>query len=123
MKLRFDKYIWFVRLTKTRKEAIELIKLGRIKLNSFEVKASKEVSVSDVIIVKKHNALFTFKIITIPERRLGPKLVSDYIEDITPENEKIKLQEYLNAQKEYRQFGTGKPTKKQRRELTHLKSN
>jgi ribosome-associated heat shock protein Hsp15 len=119
--MRIDKFIWFVRLAKTRKDAVEMINHSRIRLNTVEVKPSKEIAINDLIQVKKHNAVYSYKVFQIPDRRLGPKLVSEFIEDCTPEEEKIKFQEYQTAQKEYRQFGIGKPTKKQRRELTLLK--
>jgi ribosome-associated heat shock protein Hsp15 len=119
--LRIDKFIWFVRLAKTRKDAVEMISHSRIRLNSVEIKPSKEIAINNLIQVKKHNAVFSYKVFQIPDRRLGPKLVPEFIEDCTPEEEKIKFQEYQTAQKEYRQFGVGKPTKKQRRELTLLK--
>ena len=119
--MRIDKFVWFVRLSKTRKDAVEMISHSRIRLNSVETKPSKEITINDLIQVKKHNAVFSYKVFQIPDRRLGPKLVSEFIEDCTPEEEKIKFQEYQTAQKEYRQFGVGKPTKKQRRELTLLK--
>ena len=119
--MRIDKFIWFVRLAKTRKDAVEMISHSRIRLNSVEIKPSKEIAINNLIQVKKHNAVFSYKVFQIPDRRLGPKLVPEFIEDCTPEEEKIKFQEYQTAQKEYRQFGVGKPTKKQRRELTLLK--
>jgi ribosome-associated heat shock protein Hsp15 len=119
--VRIDKFIWFVRLAKTRKEAVEMINHSRIRLNSVEIKPSKEIAINDLIQVKKHNAVFSYKVFQIPDRRLGPKLVPEFIEDCTPEEEKIKFQEYQNAQREYRQFGIGKPTKKQRRELNAFK--
>jgi ribosome-associated heat shock protein Hsp15 len=119
--MRIDKFVWFVRLSKTRKDAVEMISHSRIRLNSVETKPSKEITINDLIQVKKHNAVFSYKVFQIPDRRLGPKLVPEFIEDCTPEEEKIKFQEYQTAQKEYRQFGVGKPTKKQRRELTLLK--
>jgi ribosome-associated heat shock protein Hsp15 len=119
--VRIDKFIWFVRLAKTRKDAVEMINHSRIRLNSVEIKPSKEIAINDLIQVKKHNAIFTYKVLQIPDRRLGPKLVELFIQDCTPEEERIKFQEYQLAQKEYRQFGMGKPTKKQRRELSLLK--
>lgn len=119
--VRFDKFIWLVRLTKTRKDAVEAISSGRIRLNSAEVKPSKEIKESDLVQYKRHNAIFTYKVKQLPDRRLSSKLVVDFIEDCTPDDEKIKLQEYQNAQKEYRQFGIGKPTKKQRRDLSLFK--
>jgi ribosome-associated heat shock protein Hsp15 len=122
VKLRLDKYVWCVRLTKTRNEATTLIKNGKILLNQHHVKPSKEIAVLDVIQVKKHNAIFSFKTIELIDRRIGPKLVSTYIEETTPDSEKDKYKEYQQAQKEYNQYGIGKPTKKQRRTITLFKN-
>jgi ribosome-associated heat shock protein Hsp15 len=119
--MRIDKFIWFVRLTKTRKEASEAISKGRFLLNLLAIKPSKEIKLGDFISVKKNNALFTYKVLQIPERRIGPKLVCEFLEDNTSDTEKHKFQEYQKAQKEYMQFGEGKPTKKQRRELMLFK--
>jgi ribosome-associated heat shock protein Hsp15 len=119
--MRIDKFIWFVRISKTRKDAVEMINQNRIRINSIEVKPSKEIAENNLVMVKKHNAIFTYRVLQIPDRRLGPKLVELFIQDCTPEEERIKFQEYQLAQKEYRQFGMGKPTKKQRRELSLLK--
>jgi ribosome-associated heat shock protein Hsp15 len=121
MKLRIDKFVWFVRITKTRNEATELIKLGKIYLNHQIVKASKEVNIGDSIQIKKNNATFNFKILELLERRIGPKLVENYILDQTEPVEKEKYQKYQLAQKEYRINGSGKPTKKQRRLILSLK--
>ena len=76
----------------------------------------------DVIQVKKHNAIFSFKTKELIDRRIGPKLVSTYIEETTPDSEKDKYKEYQQAQKEYNQYGIGKPTKKQRRTITLFKN-
>lgn len=121
MKLRIDKFVWFVRITKTRNEATELIKSGKIFLNHQIVKASKEVNIGDSIHVKKNNATFNYKIIELLERRIGPKLVENFIADQTEPEEKEKYQNYQLAQKQYRINGTGRPTKKQRRLIISLK--
>jgi len=121
MKLRIDKFVWFVRITKTRNEAIELIKAGKIYLNHQIVKASKEVTIGDSIQIKKNNATFSYKILQILDRRVGPKLVETYILDQTEPEEKEKYQNYQLAQKQYRINGTGRPTKKQRRLILSLK--
>ncbi len=122
MKLRLDKYVWCVRLCKTRNEATTLIKNGKILLNQIPVKPSKEISISDTIQVKKHNAVFSYKILELVDKRMGPKLVQTYLEDTTLDSERTKYAEYQLAQKEYNQFGVGKPTKKQRRTITLFKN-
>jgi ribosome-associated heat shock protein Hsp15 len=117
MAIRFDKFVWSVRLTKTRSIATELISKGKIRINGLDVKPSKDVKVSDVIHVLKNSAVFTYKIKALIDKRVGPKLVIDYLEDITPLEEIEKFKLYVDSQSVYRQNGTGKPTKKDRRSL------
>jgi ribosome-associated heat shock protein Hsp15 len=108
-------------MTKTRIEATELVKSGKIFLNHQIVKASKEVIIGDTIQIKKNNATFNYIIIELLDRRIGPKLVDNYILDQTEPQEKEKYQNYQLTQKQYRINGTGKPTKKQRRLIISLK--
>ena len=117
MAIRLDKFVWSVRLTKTRSIATELIAKGKIRINGLDVKPSKDVKVSDVIHVLKNSAVFTYKIKVLIDKRVGPKLVIDYLEDITPLEEIEKFKLYVDSQGVYRQNGTGKPTKKDRRSL------
>lgn len=117
MAIRFDKFVWSVRLTKTRSIATELISKGKIRINGLDVKPSKEVKVSDVITISKNSALFSYKVKSLLDKRIGPKLVIEYLEDITPLEEIEKFKLYNESQSVYRQYGTGKPTKKDRRSL------
>ncbi len=117
MSVRLDKFIWCVRITKTRSQATDLAKKGKVKLNNQEVKPSKEVKVGDFVQLNKHNALFEYKIKKLLKNRIGAKLVEDYILDCTKEEELEKYKTYQMAQRTYRNYGTGKPTKKDRREL------
>ncbi|MEY3844034.1 MAG: hypothetical protein RL293_456 [Bacteroidota bacterium] len=116
MKIRFDKYLWCVRLAKTRSQASELISKGKVKLNGQDVKASKEIKINDVIGVQKHSATFEYKVLLLLNKRLGAALIQSYIEDQTKEEEILKFKQYQLAQKAYRETD-GKPTKKDRREL------
>lgn len=115
--MRIDKFIWCVRLCKTRSQATDLVKKGKVRINDTEVKPSREVKINDVIAITRHNAKFEYKALDFPKSRLGAKLVSDHILDITTEEERTKFELYLESQKVYRSFGDGKPTKKDRREL------
>ena len=117
MALRIDKYTWAVRLTKTRSQASELISKGKIRLNAIEVKPSRDMKVGDVIQVHKNSAVFSYKVLELLEKRVGPKLVSIYIEDLTPIEEVEKYKTYQEAQRVYREMGTGRPSKKDRRSL------
>jgi len=117
MSLRIDKYMWCVRLSKTRSQATELIKKGKVKLNSDDVKPSREIKIGDVISLAKHNAQFSFQVVELLDRRVGAKLVENYLLDTTPAEEIEKFKVYQESQKVYRHFGSGKPTKKDRRDL------
>lgn len=117
MSCRMDKFVWSVRLAKTRSKSAEAIANGKVKLNGDNAKPSKEVKLGDEIQIVKHTAKFTFKVIQLLNKRVGAKLVQDYIIDITPQEEIDKLEVYRLTQKSYRQHGTGKPSKKDRRDL------
>lgn len=117
MALRIDKYTWAVRLTKTRSQASELISKGKIKINEVDVKPSRDVKLGDIIQVHKNSAVFSYKVLELLEKRVGPKLVSIYIEDITPIEEVEKYKTCQEAQRVYREMGTGRPSKKDRRSL------
>ena len=114
MSLRIDKYVWFVRLAKTRTLATELVQKNRIKLNNMPVKPSKEVKIGDTVSIIKNNATFSYKIKDLLDRRVGAKLVADYLIDITDPLELEKFKTYQEAQSVYREYGTGRPSRKDR---------
>jgi ribosome-associated heat shock protein Hsp15 len=115
--MRIDKYLWFVRLSKTRSQATELVSKSKVRLNGTIVKPAREVKLGDKLSVNRHNATFEYKILDFPKSRLGPKLVTDFLLDITSQEELKKFELYKESQKVYRSFGDGKPTKKDRRDL------
>jgi ribosome-associated heat shock protein Hsp15 len=117
MSLRWDKYIWAVRLVKTRSQAAETMSKGKIKINGESIKPSKEPREGDLISLHKNSAVFTYKVVQLIEKRVGPKLVVEYIVDLTSPDERKKFEEYNRAQSAYRVYGTGKPTKRNRRDL------
>ncbi len=117
MSLRWDKFIWAVRLTKTRSMASEALLKGRIRINDNTIKPSKEAKIGDTIFVSRNAAVFSYKVISLTDKRVGPKLVTDFITDLTPPEEIEKLKMYQLAQSSYRTYGTGKPSKKDRRDL------
>ncbi|MEY4486485.1 MAG: hypothetical protein RL440_1018 [Bacteroidota bacterium] len=116
MKTRLDKFLWAVRLSKTRSQATELISKGKVLLNESAIKPSREVKEGETITLLKHSARFQFKVLQVLDRRVGAPLVKDYLLDITPLEEIEKLKAYQEAQRNYR-LTDGKPTKKDRREL------
>ena len=115
--MRIDKYVWCVRLSKTRSLATKLVAGNKVKLNGLECKPAKEVAVGDIISIQKNNATFSFRIKALTEKRLGAKLIGDYIVDETPTEEVEKYKTYQAAQRNYRGKAHGKPSKKDRREL------
>lgn len=117
MAIRVDKYLWCVRIAKTRSKASDWVKKGKVRLNGKSVKPAKEVKIGDEIQVIKANATFEYKIIDLLNKRVGAKLVDDFVKDITSEAEVEKYKTYQTAQRSYRQNGTGKPSKKERRAL------
>ncbi len=117
MSLRCDKYIWAVRLAKTRSIATEHISKGKIKINGVSTKPSKEIKIGDIISISKNAAVFSYKVILLLDKRVGAKLVSEYLLDITPAEEIEKFRTYQLAQQSYRENGSGKPSKKERRDL------
>ncbi len=117
MSLRIDKYVWFVRLAKTRTLATELVQRNKIKLNDMPVKPSKEVKIGDTVSIIKNNATFSYKIKDLLDRRVGAKLVADYLIDITDPLELEKFKTYQAAQSVYREYGTGRPSRKDRDNL------
>lgn len=123
MSTRLDKFIWSVRLAKTRSKASDAISKGRVRLNGENIKPAKDVKVGDEINIHKHTAVFTFKVLQLLDKRVGAKLVPEYLLDITSEEEAEKLKVFQVSQKSYREHGTGKPTKKDRRDLDDFLEN
>ena len=117
MAYRIDKFAWSVRLAKTRSISTQAIAKGKIRLNGVHVKPAREVKLGDEIQVIRHTATFTFRVIQLLERRVGAKLALEYIVDITSDEERDKLKMYQVAQSTYRERGSGKPTKKDRRDI------
>ncbi len=114
---RIDSFLWSVRLFKTRSKATEACKKNRIMINGGEAKASSKVNSGDTVMVKKGGIKYEYKVLGVVSKRMGAKLVPDYITDVTSLVEKEKLKLQLLAQKTYRNKGEGRPTKKDRRDL------
>ena len=123
MKLRLDKFIWAIRIAKTRSLAHEAISKGKIKMNFKDIKPSYQPQVNDIITIHRNSAVFSYKVIALTDKRIGAKLVHDFIKNITPQEEIDKFEQYLLSQKSYRINGDGKPSKKDRRALDDFKEN
>lgn len=117
---RIDKWLWAARIFKTRTIAAEACKKGRVTINSTQVKASRMIKPGDVIEVRKPPIVYSFKVLQAIEKRVGAKLVKDVLEDVTPREqyeilELSKISGFVNRAK-----GTGRPTKKDRRDLENF---
>ena len=123
MKLRLDKFIWAIRIAKTRSLAHEAISKGKIKMNFKDIKPSYQPQENDIITIHRNSAVFSYKVIVLTDKRIGAKLVQDFIKNITPPEEIEKFEQYLLSQKLYRINGVGKPSKKDRRDLDDFKEN
>ena len=108
--------MWAVRIFKTRSQATQACRAGKVKIDGQAVKPSREVQTDMVIQVQWGPIQKTLKVVALLNNRVGAKLVPNYIEDLTPEDEYKKL-EIIRSRDGLRPHGTGRPTKKERREL------
>lgn len=115
--VRIDKFLWSVRLFKTRSLAAEACKKGRVTMGGMPVKTSRVVKVGDVLEIRVPPIIRSFKVLELADNRMGAKLVPGFIEDVTPADVLAVLEMSQLAQASGRQRGTGRPTKKERRDL------
>ena len=120
---RIDKYLWAIRVFKTRGDATDACKGGKIRINGADIKPSKAVRPGDVITVRKGPITFTYRVLAAVDKRQGAKLVPQYAENITPEEELAKLKAPVETFFLKRDRGTGRPTKKERRQMESLWDN
>jgi ribosome-associated heat shock protein Hsp15 len=113
--VRIDKFLWATRIFKTRSQASEACRKGRIMINDNVARPSKTVAGDEILTVKKLPVTFTYRVIRPVENRVSVKLVMNFIEDMTPENEKSRLLLNRVGFNGYRKKGRGRPTKKERR--------
>jgi len=121
--VRIDKYLWAVRVYKTRSSASEACRKGKILIADVQVKPSRTIAANEIITVKKPPVVFTYRVIEPLENRVSAKLVVNYAEDLTAENEKLKLQIRPSDISGYRDKGSGRPTKRERRLIDRLKED
>ena len=115
--MRVDKFLWCVRYFKTRSIATNACKQGKVKMDGTSVKPSKEVFPNDKLTVRKNQIDYQIEVLDLPPSRVGAKLVNLYLVDVTPKEafEKLELLKY--SKDYYRKKGTGRPTKKDRRDI------
>jgi ribosome-associated heat shock protein Hsp15 len=120
---RIDKYLWSIRIFKTRSLASEACRKGKIIINDIQVKPSRMISENEIIVVKKPPVTFKFRVIEPIENRVSAKIVSQFAEDLTSDEEKAKLDLKQTVVSGYRDKGTGRPTKKERRLIDRLQDD
>lgn len=117
MEIRIDKFLWASRIFKTRPLAVEAIRNGRVSMSGIRVKAGKLVKEGDVIEVRKPPVTYTFRILRVVQSRVGAKLLPEILENLTPPDQYELLEMNRISGFVGRAKGTGRPTKKDRRQL------
>lgn len=119
---RIDKYLWAVRIFKTRSLATDACKKGKVLIDNQTVKPSRSLKEGDRIEVKKNPVIYSYIVRAFPKSRISASLVSEYLQDITPEEElkKLELNESFFVK---RDRGSGRPTKKERRTIDKLRTD
>lgn len=119
LKVRVDKWLWAVRIFKSRTMATDTVKGNKVKVNDVGVKPSYLLIENDIVTVKKEGFNFSFKVLTIIEKRVGSPIAVTCYADVTPEEEKYKFAAWFNNKtgNENRERGEGRPTKRDRREI------
>jgi len=117
MEVRVDKYLFAMRIYKTRSIAAEACKKGRVTMNGVQLKPARTFKTGDVFSVRKNPVTFTYKVLQLSENRLGARLVGEYLQDITSQDQLELLEMARLAGKQGRDRGTGRPTKKDRRDI------
>lgn len=118
--VRVDKWLWAMRVFKTRTVATEACKKGRVFVGNVPAKPSRTVKVGDIVNVRKPPVTYSFKVLALTQNRLGAKLVPDYMENVTPKSELdlleiVKISGFIDRRK-----GLGRPTKREGRDLAQF---
>jgi ribosome-associated heat shock protein Hsp15 len=122
IKVRLDKWLWAIRIYKTRNQAAEACRKGRILVNGMEAKPSREIRVDDIVVVRKLPVIYTYKVLILIEHRQSASIARDCMEDLTSVDElnKLRVNDGFFAR---RDRGAGRPTKKERRTLDNIINN
>jgi len=121
--MRIDKYLWCIRIFKTRSIATSACKKGQVKIDNKSIKPSKEVFGDELILVRKNQINYQIKVLDLPESRVGAKLVDLYRKDVTPKEEFEKTELLKFSKDYYRKKGVGRPTKKDRRDIDNYQDD
>jgi len=118
---RIDKWLWAVRIFKTRAQATEACAGGKVKIDSTAVKASRKIKPGETLLVRKGVIKYMYKVLKIAEKRMGAKLIIDFVEDLTSDDERAKLKSSHKQPLQTREKGQGRPTKKERRIMDEMR--
>ena len=119
-KVRIDKYLWSVRVFKSRSMASDACNGGKVKVDGVSCKPSREIKPGETITIKMNGIERVFKVVALLDKRVAAPLVPEFCSDLTPQSEFDK-QKMLHAKFEFRDPGSGRPTKKDYREIEQLK--
>ncbi len=120
---RIDKYLWAIRVFKTRTEATDACKGNKVKVDGVNAKPSRLIKAGCIIEIRKGAIQYTYRVKEVLEHRVGAKLVGDYAENLTPQSEIDKLRAPVETFFLKRDRGTGRPTKKDRRDMDVIWDN
>lgn len=120
-KVRVDKWLWAVRIFKTRSIASEACKKSKVSINGVPVKPSRDIKLNEVVDIKFPPIIRSYKVLNISGKRMGAKLAVDFVEDVTAQDQLDLLNATKNYGFEQRQRGVGRPTKHDRRMIEKLK--
>lgn len=120
-KTRIDKWLWAVRIFKTRSISTDACNSGKVKINGKSIKPSRPIKLNETITVQKGIIKFVYKVTGLIEKRVSAKIASYNVMDLTSEKEKFKLKAALAQPIATREKGIGRPTKKDRRNIDKLK--
>lgn len=118
--VRIDKWLWAVRLFKTRSIAAEACKKGRVLINGIAVKPSRNIKVGETIQIKRNPVLYSFEVIALSENRMNAKLVPEFMTNVTTPDQLELIELGKIASQLGRDRGAGRPTKKDRRDLDNF---
>ena len=114
---RIDKWLWAVRIFKTRAQATGACSGGKVKIDGTAVKASRKIKLGETLLVRKGVIKYMYKVLKIAEKRMGAKLIIDFVEDLTSDDERAKLESSQKQPLQTREKGQGRPTKRERRNM------
>ena len=118
---RIDKWLWAVRIFKTRAQATEACAGRKVIIDGTAVKASRKIKPGETLLVRKGVVKYLYKVLKIAEKRMGAKLIIDFVQDLTPNDELDKLKSSHRQPLQTREKGQGRPTKKERRIMDVLR--